>query len=129
MVFIAAFVFLQFLIPLTYLAREDRADERFTWRRFTAPAARTCESSASLQRLDGQREAIAMQKLIHQDWVDYLAQGRRAVVDAFLQKQCEAEDVLQVQVVNRCDDDRGTVQYELRCDSELTQESSRTALR
>jgi hypothetical protein len=129
MVFIVAFVFLQFLIPLTYLAREDRADERFTWRRFTAPAARSCESSASLQRLDGQREAIAIQKLIHQDWLDYVAQGRRAVVDAFLQKQCEAEGVLRAQVVNRCNDDRGTVEYELRCGSELTQEISRTASR
>jgi len=126
---IAAFVLLQFLIPLTYLARDDMADERFTWRRFTGAAAGACETSASLQRFDGQREAIAVQKLIHQDWVDYLSQGRRAVVDAFLQKQCEADGVLQVEVVNRCNDERGTVEYELRCGSERTRESSRTALR
>ena len=37
--FIAAFVVLQFLIPLTYLTREDAADERFTWRSLRAGGA------------------------------------------------------------------------------------------
>ena len=88
---IAAFVALQFLIPLTYLTREDAGDERFTWRNLDAPTAPSCETSASLERFDGQREAITLHKLIHQDWVDYVGQGRRAVVDAFLRKQCEAD--------------------------------------
>ncbi|MGB8331227.1 MAG: hypothetical protein WCE62_13975 [Polyangiales bacterium] len=126
---IAGFVLLQFLIPLSYLARDDRTDERFTWRRFTTGAVESCETSASLQRVDGGHEEIALQKLIHRDWVTYLAQGRRAVVDAFLQKQCEADGVLRVEVVNRCDDERGTVEYELRCGSERTQQNTRTALR
>jgi len=127
--FIAAFVFLQFLIPLTYLTRDDAADERFTWRHFASPAARSCETSASLERLDGQREPIPLQRLIHQDWVDYVAQGRRAVVDAFMQWECESEDVLEVEVTNRCDDDGGTHEYTLRCGSARAHESSRTALR
>ena len=127
--FIAAFVVLQFLIPLTYLARDDASDERFTWRHFASPAARSCETSASLERLDGQREPIRVQRQIHQDWVDSVAQGRRAVVEAFLQKECESDGVLQVEVVNRCDDDSGTHEYTLRCGSERAHESSRTALR
>jgi hypothetical protein len=127
--FIAGFVLLQFLVPLTYLAREDAGDERFTWRSFTPPSAPSCETSASLERFDGRHEAISLGTLIHQDWVDYVGQGRRAVVHAFLRKQCEAEDVLQVELVNRCDDDRSTHAYNLRCGGERPHETVRTAAR
>jgi len=126
--FIAAFVSLQFLIPLTYLLRADPTDERFTWRTFTASAPPSCETSASLERFDGQREAISVSKLIQQDWVDYLSQDRRAVVDAFLQKQCESKGVLQVQLVNRCEG-RSTHAYDLRCGSGRPHETARTAAR
>jgi hypothetical protein len=126
---IAAFVALQFLIPLTYLTREDSGDERFTWRSLNAPAAASCKTSVLLERFDGQREAISLEKLIHQDWVDYVGQGRRAVVDAFLRKQCEAENVLQVELVNRCDDDGSIREYSLRCGGERAHETVRTAER
>ncbi|MBW2224281.1 MAG: hypothetical protein JRF54_08700 [Deltaproteobacteria bacterium] len=127
--FIAAFVALQFLIPLTYLGREDSGDERFTWRSLNVPAAPSCKTSVSLERFDGQREAIPLEKLVHQDWVDYVGQGRRAVVDAFLRKQCEVENVLQVELVNRCDDDRGIREYSLRCGGKRAHETVRTAAR
>jgi len=126
---IAVFVALQFLIPLTYLTREDSGDERFTWRSLDVPTAPSCETSVSLERFDGQREAISLQKLIHQDWIDYVGQGRRAVVDAFLRKQCEAENVLQVELINRCDDDRSIREYTLRCGGEHAHETVRTAAR
>jgi len=125
--FIAAFVVLQFLIPLTYLTRDDAADERFTWRRLTEPYAPACETDASLERLSGEREALALDKLIHQDWVAYVAQGRRDVVDAFMKKQCEADGVVSVALLNRCDDERGVREYTLRCGGERAHETSRTA--
>ena len=126
---IAAFVGLQFLIPLTYLTREDAGDERFTWRSLHAPTAPSCETSASLERFDGQRETIELKTLIHQDWVDYVGQGRRTVVDAFLRKQCEADGVLEVELVNRCDDERGISEYNLRCGGERSHQTVRTATR
>jgi hypothetical protein len=128
-VLIAAFVALQFLIPLTYLTRDDAADERFTWRSLDLPAARSCETSASLERFDGERDAISVQSLIHQDWVDYVAQGRRVVVDAFLRKQCEGEGVMQVELVNHCDGERDSRAYSLRCGGERAHETVRTAAR
>ncbi|MBW2215190.1 MAG: hypothetical protein JRF48_12345 [Deltaproteobacteria bacterium] len=115
--------------PPAHPTREDTADERFTWRSLSAPTAPSCETSASLERFDGQHEAISPEKLIHQDWVDYVSQGRRAVVDAFLRKQCEADGVLQVELVNRCDDERGTREYNLRCGGERAHETVRTATR
>ena len=126
---IATFVLLQFLVPLTYLTRDDATDERFTWRHFTTAAEGSCETSATRKWMDGRRETIAIRKLIHQDWVDYVSQGRRAVVDAFLQKQCDPDGVLQVEVVNHCDDARGTVEYQLRCGGVRTHRSTTTALR
>jgi hypothetical protein len=128
-VFIGAFILLQFLIPLTYLSREDVADDRFTWRTFSEPGAPACETSASLETLDGRHEELALEKLIHRDWVDYVGRNRRIVVEAFLQKQCEAEGVLEVELINRCEDDRGIREYRLRCGGERSHETARTAAR
>jgi hypothetical protein len=128
-IFIAIFVAIQFVVPLTYLAREDTSDDRFTWRRFTAPEAPTCETSAWLQRFDGTQEDIALQTLIHEDWVRYVQQGRRSVVDAFLLRQCEAQDVEQVELSNRCAGEESTRTYSLRCGGERAHETTRTAAR
>ncbi len=127
--FIGAFVLLQFLVPLTYLAREDATDERFTWRRLGEVVAPACETRASLERMDGEREAISLETQIHRDWLVYIAQGRRAVVEALLQKQCEADGVLSVELVNRCTDERGVRAYTLRCGGERAHETVRTAAR
>lgn len=127
--FIGAFILLQFLIPLTYLAREDPSDDRFTWRILSGPSAPACETSATLERLDGHREELALEKLIHRDWVDYVGRNRRVVVEAFLRRQCEAEGVLEVELINRCDDDRGVREYRLRCGGERSHETKRTAAR
>jgi len=127
--FIGAFILLQFVIPLTYLTREDAADDRFTWRTFSAPDEPVCQPSASLETFDGDREELALVKLIHRDWVDYVGRNRRAVVEAFLQKQCEAEGVLEVELTNRCEDDRGIREYRLRCGGERSHQTTRTAAR
>lgn len=128
-IFIAAFVALQFSVPLTYLAREDPSDDRFTWRSFAAPPAQACETRASLQLYGGERHHIPLEKLIHEDWIQYVQQGRRAVVDAFLLKQCEGDHVEQVELVNRCEDERATRSYSLRCGGERAHETTRTAAR
>ena len=127
--FIAAFVGLQFVIPLTYLVRDDASDDRFTWRSFTAPSAPVCETRASIERFGGEEQELAIEQMIHEDWLRYVQQGRRSVVDAFLLKQCEAEGIEQAQLVNRCSDDRGTQAYSLRCGAERAHATTRTAAR
>lgn len=126
--FIGAFVLLQFVLPLSYLAREDSSDQRFTWRGFIEADAPLCETRVSLERPDGQREDIQLDKTVHPDWAEYLRQGRRAVVDAFMQKQCESGEVLQVELVNDCDA-LGTHEYRLRCGSGRAHQTVRTAAR
>jgi hypothetical protein len=128
-VFIAAFVLFQFAVPLTYLGREDASDERFTWRRFTGSSEPVCETHAWVERADGARQDIALESTIHQQWVDYVQRDRRAVVEAFLRKQCEAADARRVELINRCDDARGTHEYSLHCDEQRSGGVIRTARR
>ena len=127
--FIAVFVLFQFAVPLSYLGREDASDERFTWRRFTASSAPACETSAWLEDVDGQRQDIVLESLIPQEWVDYVQRDRRVVVDAFLRQQCKEDSVQRVELVNHCDDPRGTHEYSLRCGGPRSRTAMKTAKR
>lgn len=126
---IAAFIGLQFAIPLTYLTREDTSDDRFTWRNLAAPVPAACETRVSVERADGRREPVAHETLVHRDWLDYVGQGRRSVVDAFLRRQCDAGDVLEIALENRCHGQDEVREYSLRCGGERSHETVRTAAR
>ena len=125
--FIAVFIALQFLIPLTYLGREDPSDDRFTWR--SSELTPACETTVTTEAMDGHTEALDLERLVHRDWITYVQHNRRAVVEALLQKQCEGGDVLEVALFNHCDDSRGLREYRLRCGSERAYETQRTASR
>jgi hypothetical protein len=101
-VFIAAFVALQFLVPLTYLLRDDATDERFTWRSLAGSDAPECVAEATIQRTNGALVSIKLEDELHEDWLDYVRVGRRAVVDAFLERQCAEKDAASVELVTRC---------------------------
>ena len=116
-------------MPLTYLVREDASDDRFTWRSFTAPDVPACKTSASAKPFGEEPEDLALTTLIHEEWMRYVQLGRRSVVDAVLLKQCENEGIEQVELVSRCDDERGTRSYSLRCGGERAHETARTAAR
>lgn len=126
-VFIAVFVALQFLVPLTYLLRDDATDDRFTWRSLAMPEARECQAHATVERLDGEREPIALGAALHEDWVQYVRLGRHSVVEAFLEQQCSEEGIARVELVTQCADRRDDVVFERRCGSRG--ESPRTAAR
>jgi hypothetical protein len=127
--FIAAFVAFQFLVPLTYLLREDSSDERFTWRSLSAEEPGACLTSVSLWQADGTREAVPLEETVHPDWAGYVAQGRRSVVDAVLRKECAKVGVAEVELINHCGDERGARSYQLRCDGAQSRETIRTAVR
>ena len=103
-IFIAAFVGIQFLVPLTYLLRDDATDDRFTWRSLATPEASECEATASIVRGSGEQEPIELETTLHEDWVDYVRLGRQSVVNAFLERTCAENGVTQVELVTRCAD-------------------------
>ena len=115
-VFITAFVVLQFLVPLTYLLRDDATDERFTWRSLSASDAPECEARVTVEHPDGERELVELESALHEDWVDYVRLGRQSVVDAFLQQQCGGRDISSVEVVTRCSDGDERV-FDRQCDA------------
>lgn len=127
--FITAFVLLQFAVPLSYLGRHDASDERFTWRRFMGSSAPACETSAWIEQVDGQRRDLSLESLIAQEWVDYVQHDRHSVVQAFLQRQCQASDAARIDLINHCDDVRGTHEYSLQCSDKPMPASVRTATR
>jgi len=126
-VFIAVFVALQFLVPLSYLLRDDASDERFTWRSLTAPESSECEARATVARRDGEREQLALETVLHEDWVDYVRLGRRAVVDAFLEQRCAEDGVASIELVTRCSDERSDLVFRRECNAGAS--TPRTAAR
>jgi hypothetical protein len=127
--FIAAFVAVQFVVPLTYLAREDTSDERFTWRSFESPDVPQCETLVARERFGGEIEAVDLKSVIHRDWFLYVRQGRHAVVDALLLRQCEQQGIERVVLTNSCEGERESRTYSLRCGAERAYETPRTAAR
>ena len=127
--FIAVFLGLQFLVPLTYLARQDPSDERFTWRSLATAETLACETSATAKPFDGEPVPLEVDALLHQDWVRYIQLGRQSVVDAFLVSQCERDSIEEVELVNRCPGEQGTRRFRLRCGGERALESSQRAAR
>lgn len=124
-----AFVLVQFVVPLSYLGRNDASDDRFTWRRFIGSSPPACETSAWVEGVDGQRRDLELGSLVPRQWVDYVQRDRHSVVQAFLRKRCSDAGVARVELVNHCDDARGTHEYSLRCSDAPSPATVRTATR
>lgn len=100
-----AFLAFQLIVPATYYLRDDRYDERFSWRMFSAVRLHACETSAEETRLapDGPRTApIDLARTLHVAWLDHLGRNRRSVIHAFLERRCRDRSVVRVRLVNAC---------------------------
>lgn len=127
--FIAAFVAAQFVIPLTYLGREDGSDDRFTWRSLASEAAPRCQTRAELVPAEGARIGVALQSVVHPGWVPFVQRGRQAVVDALLRAQCAAHGVERVELVTTCEGNSRPERVGLRCGPAERKPETRTAAR
>lgn len=129
--FVAVFVALQLLVPLGSLLAGDPADGRFTWRSWPTPVERkhgSCDLEAWREHRDGSRENVALERLVHEDWLAE-AQHNEHVVEALLRKQCEGEGIVRAQLTQRCVPDGEPQDFQLRCASGEVQSSPRTASR
>ena len=65
---------------------------------------------------------IRLARVIHNAWIRHLGRNRRDVVDAFLERRCDEENVRTVRVVNQCRGVAGESYeaqvYERSCESE-----------
>lgn len=99
-VFVVA-VLVQAAVPLGYYLGEDRFDERFAWRMFSAVRVYDCNFGAYETR-DGSEQPVNLMSTIHVAWITTLRRGREAVMDRYLDWRCEQEGVSAARVVNRC---------------------------
>lgn len=120
MTFIAVFLLLQLLIPISYYLRDDPYDERFAWRMFSPIRQHSCRTIAR-EILQGETHAreIQLGRELHVAWISVLSRNRRPVIHAFLHHRCEAGNVSQVELLNVCSETTGEAlepqRYALRC--------------
>jgi hypothetical protein len=102
---LVAAIVVQLLIPLTYYLREDRYDERFAWRMFSAIRVERCEATAFETRGTEDR-ALVLSRVVHAAWEQHFERNRRVVIERFLESRC-TPDVTRVRIENACSDARG----------------------
>jgi hypothetical protein len=102
-----AWVALHLLIPLRYYLGDDRYDERFAWRMFSAVRVQECNVSAHETR-DGREHDVPLMSILPAPWVALMERNRPAVIESFLRWRCGTrEGVAAVRIVNRCRDASG----------------------
>ena len=85
----------QVAVPLRYYLRENRRDERFAWRIFSAlvlPPYRCAVhvvEGAGGER--GERRDVDLQRTVHDGWITLLQLGQDAVADRFLRLRCASD--------------------------------------
>ncbi len=95
----------QVAIPASYYLRDERDDERFAWRMFSAVRMRRCEVSA--YDVHGQsRGRVEIGQQLHASWVRSLERGRPTVIDRFLATRCAA-GADEAQLERRCREPSG----------------------
>lgn len=86
LIFVHVFVAVQLAVPLTYyVARDDRFDERFAWRMFSAERMAQCRP---VFRVGDDPQPAKLGKTFHEAWVTIAQRGRQDVVDAMARRLC-----------------------------------------
>lgn len=93
-----AFLVLQLLLPLTYYTvREDRFDERFSWRMFSDVRMVKCQAG-----FNRGGTGVTMSQEFHMAWNTLVQRGRGDVIDAVGQELCEGARGKPVKVRLEC---------------------------
>ena len=100
LIFVHVFVALQLVLPLTYyVAREDRFDERFAWRMFSAERMARCNP---VFRVGDSPRPEPLGETFHEAWVTIAQRGRKDVVDAMARRLCADHPDQQVKLEMTC---------------------------
>jgi hypothetical protein len=116
-VFIGLFLAFQVIMPLSYYLGDRDYDERFSWRMFSTLRLRDCDIHVTeTLREAGSRVAreVAVSADVQVAWVRLLERMRTRVVDNYLHRRCEREQVEHVDYVRSCRDTDGKALPETR---------------
>jgi hypothetical protein len=95
---IAAHLAWQVALPLRYYLAENRRDERFAWRIFSALAIAPYRCDVRVQEFAaGERTGrdVELARTLHDAWTAALRQGQDAVVDRFLHVRCGSSSLVE----------------------------------
>jgi hypothetical protein len=119
---IAMFLTWQVLVPLGYYRAENRRDERFAWRIFSALAIAPWRCGVRVQDFtDGAAPGrdVDLSYTLHDAWIVALRQGQDAVVESVLRARCASNaTVAAVELTRTCraPDARPAPQMHVRLD-------------
>jgi hypothetical protein len=107
---IAAFLTWQVLLPLGYYRAENRRDERFAWRIFSALAIAPWRCDVRVQEFaDGasggapRGRDVDLSRTLHDAWTMALRQGQDAVAERLLRTRCASSaSVVAVELSRVC---------------------------
>lgn len=109
---ICVYLVWQVAVPLSYYFGDDKSDERFAWRMFSATwlIHRTCRVSVNEWVIPGADNTMVIRDLdlhlaptINKSWINLLGRNRAAVVDKFLHARCSADhSVIEVRFFRSC---------------------------
>ncbi len=100
-------VALQIAIPASYYLRENRDDERFAWRMFSAVRAKRCRVQAARLWRGRSPQRVDVGRVLHSGWVRSLERGRSQVIERLLEQLCQGSDAERVRLERRCDEPSG----------------------
>lgn len=109
-VFIAAFLLFQLGMPLRYYLGDRGYDERFSWRMFSTVRLQQCEMQISERGSEdnGAFRPVQVRRDIQAAWVSLLERVRMPVVEKYLNRRCEQQQMKEVSYTRRCTNTDGT---------------------
>jgi hypothetical protein len=119
---IAMFLTWQVLLPLGYYRAENRRDERFAWRIFSALAIAPWRCDVRVQEFaDGASAGrdVDLTRTLHDAWTMALRQGQDAVAEGLLRARCASSAsvaAVELSRVCRAPDARPAPQMRVRLD-------------
>lgn len=109
-VFIAVFLAFQIAMPLRYYLGDRGYDERFSWRMFSTVRLQQCEVKVA-ERSGSANETfrpVQVRRDIQAAWVALLERVRMPVVEKYLKRRCEQQQVKEVSYTRQCTNTDGT---------------------
>ena len=101
---IAAYLAWQVVLPLRYYLGENRRDERFAWRIFSALAIAPYHCDVHVQEFaagDERGREVDLSRTLHDAWTAALRQGQDAAVDRFLDARCRSSSRVEAVELSR----------------------------
>lgn len=105
--FVVAFLAYHVAMPLTYYFGDRGYDERFSWRMFSTLRLQQCSMKVT-EATGGTQREVAVRRDVQAAWASLLERARLPVVEKYLHRRCEQQDVTEVTYTRQCTNTDGS---------------------